>query len=141
MTSGAGVIVSARHLMGVTATAGAMLLLLGREIWKIESGGMRKLFLCAVLEGLKGHWEMTPKGSKPKRCFLFLELQSRQQVGKQSWPPDEAGGSVLAVDRGISAVGQPWGSQAYWHSKQRCSLHRSQYVSQTLKTASSCAVA
>jgi len=36
---------------------------------------------------------------------------------------------VLAVDRAVSAVGQPWGLQLYWHSKQHYSLHESQSVS------------
>lgn len=108
MTSGPGVIISARHLMGVTATAGTILLFLGQQVWKIESGGVGKLFFCGGLDGLKAHWEMTPRGSKSERCFSFLEIQSRQQVDKQSWPPGEAGSSVLALDRG-----QPWGLQAY----------------------------
>lgn len=77
MASGAGVIISARHLMCVTVTAGAILFL-GQEVWKIESGGVGKLFLCGGLDGLKGHLEMTPRGSKPERCFSFLEMQSGQ---------------------------------------------------------------
>lgn len=78
MASGAGVIISARHLMCVTVTAGAILLFLGQEVWKIESGGVGKLFLCGGFDGLKGHLEMTPRGSKPERCFSFLEMQSGQ---------------------------------------------------------------
>lgn len=45
---------------------------------------------------------------------------------------------MLGVDRAISAVGQPWGLQVYWHSQQHCSLHRSQYLAQALKAVSSC---
>lgn len=104
MTSRAGVIVSARLLMGVTVTAGSILHFVGQEAYKTESGGVGKLFLCGGLDGLKGHWEMTPRGSKPERCLSFLEMQSRQQVGKQGWPPGEAGSSVLAVDRGSPGV-------------------------------------
>lgn len=67
---------------------------------------------------------MTPRGSKPERCFSFLEVQGRQQVGKQSWPPGEAGSSMLAVDRGISAVGQPWALQAALQPSQESDLTR-----------------
>lgn len=59
---------------------------------------MGNLFLCGGLDSIKGHWEITPRRSKPERCFSFLEMQSRQQVGRQSWPPGEVGSDMLAVE-------------------------------------------
>lgn len=49
MASGAGVIISARHLMCVTVTAGAILLFLGQEVWKIESGVWETSFSVVAL--------------------------------------------------------------------------------------------
>lgn len=49
VASGAGVIISARHLMCVTVTAGAILLFLGQEVWKIESGVWESSFSVVAL--------------------------------------------------------------------------------------------
>lgn len=85
------VIVPARHLMGVTVTAGALNSPFSRtrglehRVWGVWDSSF---FMVA----LKGHWEMTARGSKPQRCFSFLGVQGRQQVRLEAecWLQTEA---------------------------------------------------
>ena len=75
----AGVIISARHLMGITVTAGAIPLFLGQEVWELESGGVEKFFLCGGLDGLRSHWEMPPRRPEPPRCLEMPRSGEKKQ--------------------------------------------------------------
>lgn len=74
-----GVIISARHLRGITVTAGAVPLFLGQEVCELESGAVERFFLCGGLDGLRSHQEMPPRGPEHQRCLEMPRSGEKKQ--------------------------------------------------------------
>lgn len=72
-------IISARHLIGITVTAGAIPLFPGQKVWELESGGVEMFFFCSGLDGLRSHQEMPPRGPAPQRCLEMPRSGEKKQ--------------------------------------------------------------